>query len=310
MTRRALLLRAVQVAIAAIIVVAALRELRGQWGQVRAVASGVTLDWLLLAAASAVVVATYLLLVATWRHVVNGMGGALRYADAAYIWFVSALARYLGALWQVVALGALAQRLGAPPMAAGGAAVVMTVVNVLTGFGVVLATGGLAAGALTTRAHVAIGLGVAALVLAPVLTPRLSRLASRISGRDVALPRLTPAAIWAAAAGSIVSWFSYGSAFYLLTQAVLGHAPGSWLSYVAVYTTAYLAGLLGLVPAGVGVAEAAMIFAFAAANLLTGPEAALVAVVSRLWRTVLEILPGLVLLAFRRRPGLGAAPSP
>ena len=63
-------------------------------------------------------------------------------------------------------------------------------------------------------------------------------------------------------------------------------------------------------PAGVGVADAAMIFAFAAANLLTGPEAALVAVVSRLWRTVLEILPGLVLLAFRRRPGLGAPPSP
>lgn len=301
-----LLLRTAQVVLAALIIAAAVRTLRGQWGQVREVASGIAPDWPLLVLASGLVIATYLLLVATWRHVVNGMGGALRPADAAYIWFVSALARYLGALWQVVALGALSQRRGAPPMVAAGAAVVMTIVNILTGFGVALATGGLAAGTLDARAYAAIFAGAAALLLAPMLAPRLSRVASRVSGRDVQVPRVTARAIWAAALGSTVSWFTYGFAFYLLTHAVLGYAPGSWLAYVAVYTTAYLAGLLGLVPAGIGVAEAAMVFAFAAGNLLTGPEAVLVAVVSRLWRTVLEILPGAALLAFRGRPAPGA----
>lgn len=301
MTRRALLLRIAQAAIVVIVVTAALRTLSGQWAAVRQRATEVTLDWPMLLLASGIVLLTYLLLVATWRYVVNGMGGALRYGDAAYIWFVSALARYLGALWQVVALSALSQRLGAPPIVAAGAAVVMTIVNVLTGFGVVLAVGGVTAGDLNARAYAAIVTGVAALVLAPVLAPRLGVLASRLSGRDVAMPRVTPRAIWAAALGSLVSWFSYGIAFFLLTRAVLGHAPGSWLSYVGVYTVAYLAGLLGLVPAGVAVAEGAMIGAFAVTGLLRPDEAFIVAIVSRLWRTVLEILPGLVMLAIRGR---------
>lgn len=310
MSRRTLLLRAVQAAVAMFIIAAAMRTVAGQWDAVRRTAAGITIDWPLLLASAAIVLATYLVLVAAWRHVVNAMGGRLRYADAAYIWFVSALARYLGALWQVVALSALAQRMGAAPMTAAGAAVVMTIVNVLTGFGVVLATGALSAGELGARSHVAIAAGVLALVLAPVLGPRLAEAASRITGRTVTLPRVTPAAVWAAAAGSVVSWFAYGFAFYLLASAVLGHAPGGWLSYVAVYTVAYLAGLLGLVPAGVAVAEGAMIGAFALAGILPPGEAFVVAIVSRLWRTVLEILPGLVMVAVRGRPLVGAPGDP
>ena len=310
MTRRTMLLRAAQAALALLVIAAALRTLGGQWDAVRRTAADVTLDWPPLLASCVVVLATYLVLVAAWRHVVNAMGGRLRYLDAAYIWFVSALARYLGALWQVVALSALAQRMGAAPMTAAAAAVVMTIVNVLTGFGVVLATGGLSAGELGVRSYLAIAAGVLALVLAPVAGPRLAGVASRITGRDVTLPRITPAAVWAAAAGSVVSWFAYGFAFYLLTRAVLGDAPGGWLSYVAVYTAAYLAGLLGLVPAGVAVAEGAMIGAFALAGILPAGEAFVVAIVSRLWRTVLEIIPGLVMVAVRGRPLVGVPGDP
>lgn len=302
LSRRTLVVRAIQIAVALFVVAAALRTLRGQWGAARDVASGITLDWLLVAAASAVVVATYLVLVGTWRHVVNAMGGTLRFADAAYIWFVSALARYAGALWQVVALGALSQRLGAPPVTAAGAAVVMTIVNVLTGFGVVLATGAVAAGSLDLKAWIVVVAGAGALVAAPFVAPRLGTLVSRATGRATELPRLTLGAVTAGAVGSVVSWFAYGFAFHLLTKAVLGDAPGGWLVYVSVYTSAYLAGLIGLVPAGVGVAEGAMVAAFALAGVLSPGEALAVAVVTRVWRTALEIAPGLVLLAVRGRP--------
>lgn len=292
-----------QVGIALFVVVAAVRTLQGQWGEARRVASTVQIDWSLLAAASAIVIATYLVLVATWRLVVNGMGGRLRYADAAYIWFVSALARYAGALWQVFALSAMSQRLGASPVTSAGAAVVMTIVNVLTGFGVLLATGAAASSHLGTRAYAAMTAGVLALVIAPFIARPASALVARVTGRTIDLPRLTGRAVAASAVGSVISWLAYGAAFYLLTRAVLGHAPGSWLVYVTIYTTAYLAGLLGLVPAGVGVAEGAMVGAFALAGVLTPPEALTVAVVSRLWRTVMEIAPGLALILVRGRPG-------
>lgn len=300
MNRRILLLRVAQAAIALVVIGAAFHTLRGQWADVRHVAATLRISWGAMAAASALVLATYLILVAAWQHVVNAMGGSLRFADAAYVWFVSALARYAGALWQVVALSALARRLGAAPVTAAGAAVVMTIVNILTGFGVVLATGAVAASDLGIRAHVALAAGIAALVAAPVLAPRLQPVVARLTGRDATLPVLTPGAVWVAAIASIVSWLLYGLAFMLLTQAVLGTAPGGWLVYVSVYTTAYLAGLLGLVPAGVGVAEGAMVAAFALAGILTPAEALTVAVISRLWRTVLEIVPGLLMLAFRR----------
>ncbi|MBA3889287.1 MAG: flippase-like domain-containing protein [Gemmatimonadaceae bacterium] len=301
MSRRTVLVRVAQAVIALVIMGTAVHTLRGQWSEVRQVASTVRLGWTALGAASAIVLAAYLVLVAAWRHVVNAMGGTLRYADAAYVWFVSALARYAGALWQVVALSALAKQRGAPPVTAAGAAIVMTIVNILTGFGVVLATGAVAASALGTRAHVALAVGVAALIAAPVLAPRLQPVVSRLTGREAEIPVLTPGAVWVAAVGSVVSWLLYGVAFMLLTHAVLGTAPGGWLVYVSVYTTAYLAGLLGLVPAGVGVAEGAMVAAFAIAGILPPAEALTVAVVSRLWRTVLEIVPGLVLLATRPR---------
>jgi uncharacterized membrane protein YbhN (UPF0104 family) len=300
MSRRTVLLRVAQALVALVIIGTAVHTLRGQWAEVREVASAVRIGWSAMGAASMIVLATYLVLVAAWQHVVNAMGGTLRFADAAYVWFVSALARYAGALWQVMALSALAKRLGAPPVTAAGAAVVMTIVNILTGFGVVLATGAVAASSLGLRAHVALVVGIAALVLAPVLAPRLQPLVSRLAGREATLPVLTAGAVWIAALGSIVSWLLYGLAFMLLTYAVLGHAPGGWFVYVSVYTTAYLAGLLGLVPAGVGVAEGAMVAAFAIAGVLTPAEALTVAVVSRLWRTVLEIAPGLLLLALRR----------
>lgn len=300
MSRRTLLLRAAQAVIALVIIGTAVHALRGQWAEVRQVASGIRIGWSAMGAASMLVLATYLVLVAAWQHVVNAMGGTLRFVDAAYVWFVSALARYAGALWQVVALSALAKQLGAPPVTAAGAAVVMTIVNILTGFGVVLATGAVAAASLGLRAHIALAVGIAALVLAPVLAPRLQPIVSRFAGREATIPVLTAGAVWVAALGSIVSWLLYGLAFMLLTHAVLGTAPGGWFVYVSVYTTAYLAGLLGLVPAGVGVAEGAMVAAFALAGILSPAEALTVAVVSRLWRTVLEIAPGLLLLALRR----------
>jgi len=302
LSRRTLLVRAVQLGIALFVIVAAFDALEGQWGEARRVADDVRLDWGILTMASAIVVAAYLVLVATWRAVVNGMGGRLRYADAAYIWFVSAIARYAGALWQVFAMSALSQRLGAPPVVAAGAAVVTTIVSVLTGFGVLLATGAAAAGDIGARGYTVLALGILALALAPFIARPASALAARVTGRAIELPRLTSRALAAAAIGSIVSWFAYGTAFWLLTAAVLGDAPGGWLVYVSVYTTAYLAGYLALVPAGIGVAEGAMVGAFALAGVLSPAEALTVAVVSRLWRTVMEILPGVVLLVVRGRP--------
>ncbi|MFL5578968.1 MAG: lysylphosphatidylglycerol synthase domain-containing protein [Gemmatimonadaceae bacterium] len=293
---RRLLFRAAQLLVVAAVLVMAARALRGQWGAVRRAASEVRLEWGPALLSGLVVLATYALLVDAWRRVANGMGGRLSWPAAARIWFVSNLARYAGSLFQIGALGVLAQRAGLSPVTAAGAAVVMTVVNLITGFAVVFATG-LGAAQFGARGYAALALSVAALALAPVLTPVAARWASRLTGRDVVLPAITPRALLIAAVGSAMAWVAYGLAFRLLAVATLGAAPGPWTAYVSVYTASYLIGFLGLVPAGAVVAEGAMVAAFGLVGLLTPAQALMLAVVSRLWRTVLEILPGLAFAA-------------
>ena len=287
--------RVVQLLVAAAVLVAAGRALSGQWDDVRRAAGAIRLDWGTALLSGLVVLATYALLVDAWRRVANGMGGRLSWPVAARIWFVSNLARYAGSLFQIGALGVLARRAGLSPVTAAGAAVVMTVVNLITGFAVVFATG-LGAAQFGARGYAALAVAVISLVLAPLVTPALARLASRVAGKEIVLPAITTRALAVAAAGSTLAWIAYGVAFRLLAVATLGAAPGRWTAYVSVYTASYLIGFLGLVPAGAVVAEGAMVAAFALVGLLTPGEALMLAVVTRLWRTVLEILPGIAFL--------------
>jgi hypothetical protein len=90
----------------------------------------------------------------------------------------------------------------------------------------------------------------------------------------------------------------YGVAFRLLTLGVLGSAPGATSLYVAVFTGSYVLGFIVLIaPAGVGVREVSMGAALANAGFALSSATVLV-IVSRLWLTVLEIIPALAFLAY------------
>ena len=293
-----------EVVLAAIVAWFAWRTLHAQWGQVRERAATLHPDWLLIAAASVLVLATYAMLVEVWRRMLHAWGDQLAFGDAARIWFVSSLGRYIpGKLWQVGAMGMMAQKKGVSPVAAGGSALLTTLLSILSGFAVVLLTG---ASALMPFIHPA---GVAALVVialgtlsAPWLLPRLAGLAAFATGRDVQLPSLPARAIFLAFFGSALAWVFYGLAFLLFTHAILGTAAGAPPAYISAYTASYLAGFLVLfAPGGVGVRELAMIPLMQSLGLASAADAALVAVTSRLWLTVLEILPGLLFLAGKRR---------
>jgi uncharacterized membrane protein YbhN (UPF0104 family) len=57
-----------------------------------------------------------------------------------------------------------------------------------------------------------------------------------------------------------------------------------------------------LVPGGIGVREWVLISVLLAAGLTTAPQASAISVASRLWLVVIEIVPALLFLAYRRRP--------
>ncbi len=315
MDRRAVALRVAQVLFLAAVAWFGARLLLRHWAEVRVLQAALTPSWSLVAASAAVVLVSYAVLIATWRGMVQAWGAALPLGVATRIWFVSNLGRYLpGKVWQIGAMGVMATEAGVPASAAVGSSLVIALVNVLAGFGVVAVSGaesfrliGAEGGSLWIPVAL---LGVVLASLPWALGP-LIRLAGRLTRRDVLAPTLPAAAVWLAAAGCAAAWVLYGLAFRVLSIGLLGpSAAGDAGTYVAVFTLSYLAGFLAVfAPGGIGVREVAMGGLLVAAGLATGPEATLLVVASRLWLTLLELVPGLCFVAWRP-PRVPAPPAP
>jgi uncharacterized membrane protein YbhN (UPF0104 family) len=146
--------------------------------------------------------------------------------------------------------------------------------------------------------------------LLPAIIPRLTAVARRLTGRDLDLGVLPPRAVYIAIGGNIIAWLMYGWSFQLLVHGVLGRTPGHFSDYVAAYALSYIMGYLAFfIPGGLGAREISLAFTLGTLNLANPKEAAVIAIVSRLWLTVLEVIPGLLYLAAGTRPAT-QAPTP
>lgn len=292
-----------------------MREVARQWDDVSVTLAAIEPRWGRLAASSVTVLATYGLLIQAWRLTLGAWDARLPFATAARIWFVSNLGRYVpGKVWQIVAMGALAQRERVAAGAAVGSSLIVNVVNLIAGFAVILctgareiataiATGGGASERAVQATIVAIAVaGVLALAVAPVAVPWGARAVMRLTRRTFPLPHVPARAVWLTAASTAAAWVLYGVAFALFATGITTRAAGTVPAYTAVYTGSYLAGYLALaVPGGIGVREGVLVLAMPRFGLASETDAMVVAVTSRLWLTLLEIAPALVFLARRSR---------
>jgi hypothetical protein len=277
-------------------------KVRSEAGELAALPKTLHPDWWMVLGSAGWVAASYVVLIETWRQIVLAWGGKLSWPAAARIWFISNLGRYIpGKVWQIGAMGVLAQEAGVSSVAAVGSALVVNVVNILAGFLVVAVAGSRLLTGYSSTMTIALVAFCVLVFGSPWLLPPLMRLAQRVSGRHMPIPAIPPMAIIFAVAGCSLAWNLYGIAFHDLTVAILGGAAGRPSYYTAVFTLSYLAGYLTLfAPGGIGVRESALTALLAAAGLETGAQATAIVIASRLWMTVVEATPGLVLLAVRR----------
>lgn len=258
--------------------------------------------------------------VLVWSRVVARFrGGRTSYPALLRIWFLSSLAKYIpGKVWQFVAAAGMARdaRLSPP--------VLLTSIAVYMGFAVltaaVIAAATLPPGAMGVDAPVwmllAAALALALLLVHPAVVNRALRLVPRALGGDV----LEWHASWGDAvrivALSLAFWVFYALPFYFFLDALTEIPMRSLPLLAGINAFSFLAGyVVFLVPAGLGVREAAITVLLA--PLVGGPGAAAVlAVASRLWIVVSELLAaGAVVVFGIGRPdpgphGPGAAPSP
>lgn len=300
----------VQIVITTIVLLFVARALITQWQAFRGTPLVVAPNWTIIIASGVVVLATYGLLIETWRRILGAWGSGLAFPDAVRIWCVSNLGRYVpGKVWQIGAMSTMAEAAGVSAVAAAGSAVLNTIVNIATGFLVALIAGWRS---FDTLSNGNTGIGIALLVVAlggvlllPTAMPYLLAIARRVTGRALDLGPIPRRAIAISLVGNIVAWLMYGAAFELFVRGVIGQAPGTFADYVTAYAWPYILGYLAIfLPGGIGVRDSALAVALSALKLATPPQAVVVTVTSRLWLTVLELVPGFIYLArgARRRP--------
>lgn len=292
--RRKLLMGALQLLLLGAALWFLVATAREHWGSVRAFELRPRLGPLV--AGSMLTIMTYLYVVLAWRFCLAWWGASLRVLSALRMYFVSNLARFIpGTVWQFVGLGAMAVEEKISPVAATGAVLLQQAVLLVTGLAVALAGAPELIGGWTRDvprnamlASVLLAVTLFATVI-PSIMPTIGRMLERALRRPVAwpAPRLAPFAGYVAAL--IIPWLSYGVAFWLFAVAFLGDAAPSVGVALTAYTASYVAGLIAVfAPGGIIVREAALVGALA--PLLGAENALFLAIGSRLWLLVLEVI--------------------
>ncbi len=291
---------------AAAIIWFAVRALRGQWSSAAERLGALRPEWAWIGLSTILVLLTYFLLIETWRRIIEASGERLPRGDAARIWFVSNLGKYVpGKIWSIAAMTVMAKNSSVSPVVATGSSVLTQLVTVAAGIGVVLVTGA------RSMVHPGVAIAAAAVIVAgiaavPSMLPALARTTASLTGRSIVVPQMSARVVWLAAAAAVISWITYGIAFQFFVRGILGSAAGATSSYIAVYAASYIIGFLALfAPGGAVVRESAMITGMVRLGLTGQADALAVAITSRLWLTVTELLPGFIYMAAGRR-----APSP
>jgi hypothetical protein len=293
-------MRFTQLVFAVVVVTFASIAISKRWDMIRSRVVTLDIDWTHLLEASLLVFIAYAVLVETWRRVLAAWDTQLPWWTAARIWFAASLGKYIpGNLWSLAALGVMAKETGASSVAAAGSSIIVNVFNLVSGLTLVLLFASRLVPHAAAFAAVAV-ISVVGVLAAPLWLPVLVRLAIRITKRDMRIPVIPASTVWWSMIGTSFAWCLYGEAFRLFAMAILGEKAvhGGVVLYIAAYTAAYIVGFITLIaPAGIGVREAGIWEGLPLLGLTTYGDAVIVAVISRLWLTVLEVIPGLVALA-------------
>ena len=227
----------------------------------------------------------------SWRAVLAGLGSPLRPTDAARIYFVGQLGKYVpGSVWPVLAQMELGRDHDIPRRRSAGALIVAVVLSLTTG----LILAGLTVPFVTGHRHPALWWLLALVpLLAPLLVSRVLLGALRrlpVLDLGPALPATMPGRSMAAAvAWSTLGWLSYGVHVAVLAEAFRsGGVTPLLVASIGGYPLAWAAGMIAfMLPAGAGARDVTIVLALSAVVPTNSAIAA--AVVSRAVTTACDL---------------------
>ena len=257
-------------------------------------------NWFLFSVSVFGISVVYVFNALIWKSIVRAVSGvSVGPLRASYIWFVSNLGRYIpGKIWQIAGMAAMAKKSGVPAIEASVSAVIGQLVHLMAGavVGLVMMSLDPLAGFVRYMDKAWILALPALIFLYPPLLSKLVGWAARLSGRQEVSCMVSFAHLVSWFVMNLGVWLAYGGLFHLFVLSMLPDAALSVVRSAGIYAVGYITGFLAVfVPGGIGVRE--LMFA----ELLTDAassqaSATLVALASRVWLTIAEILPVLIVL--------------
>jgi len=253
----------------------------GRWA---AVADGLgRLSWGLLAGSLVAVLAALGAGMLMWRALLADLGSPLPVVDAAKVFFVGQLGKYIpGSLWPVLAQMEMGRDLGVPRPRSAAAFFLTYPVYLATGLLVAAATLPVFAGDSVARyAWLAALLPLLVAGLHPRVVNAVLGLGLRLIRRPPLERPLSRRGVLASAGWALAGWLAYGVHLALLVWGLGADGPKAAVLSLGAFALAWCLGFLVVIaPAGAGVREVAMIAALA--PVLDQGSAIAVALVSRL----------------------------
>ena len=267
-------------------------------------------DPLLFAAASALLLLAYFVSAMLWGLIVRDLGGpTIPPGEAVQLFMIANLGRYVpGKVWQIAGLAALAKGRGVPPLTATGAAVLGQGISLVAAAAVGM--GAFLGGPAEYRRWGIVGAtvvgGLVVLAAIPSVFQRLARAWFRLA-RTETEPSLGSVHGLRWLALFVLNWVLYALSFWVLARSLgLG---GDLVPVSSAFAAAYVLGYAMIfAPAGLGPREGFLIV-FLTPHL-GAASSGLVAVVARLWTTLVELIPAGIFWMRYVAKGRGAEDSP
>jgi uncharacterized membrane protein YbhN (UPF0104 family) len=259
----------------------------GAWavaGRWQAVADGFgRLSWPVLAGSLLAVMVALGAGMMMWRALLADLGSPLALPDAAKVFFVGQLGKYIpGSVWPVLAQMEMGRDLGVPRPRSAAAFFLTYPVYLATGLLTALVTLPVFGATSVTRyAWLLVLLPVLAAGLSPKVVNGLLGLGLRLARRPPLERPLTRRGVLASAGWAMAGWLAYGVHLALLVGGLGATGPRAVALSFGAFALARCLGFLVInAPAGAGVREVAMIAALA--PVLAGGTAIAAALCSRL----------------------------
>lgn len=273
-------------------------QFRANWNDIKTYDWAVESVWLLLLS---VICALFslLLFAATWRIVVKGFGDQISLPVAFKISYLSNLGRYMpGRIWQLFGIIYVARQYGLTAEKATASFIISQLFTTVSAF-LILAVSAQIKPAIIIDQIAFMGKGsaylfsflMALLSLVVVVWPNKILAITNYILRRMARPELRFSIDKKVAPviflGYCVAWIFYGAALWMFIKSIVAEADIDLISSVGIFAGSYQIGYLALfAPGGIGPRE--LVMGQMLLPYLPG-VAPMVAILSRIWTTVIEI---------------------